>query len=241
MPRSLTMSTIVTRCQRRADKENDGSIDSSVGGEWYALISAQYAELYSLVVETGCRNFETTQQYTSTGAQTLNEPTDHFMTVGIDRILNATTGERYELGELMASERQRFAGTTGDAQCYTHVDTKYYLYPTPPAGQLYELLYVAQPPDLTTYNGGQTVDVVNPAGEEFLIWGVVVKALAKSESDVTLAIAERERHREQLVEWATLRALNQPRRRVVTDAVGDMMIDRYGMLDAFDPGGWWNR
>lgn len=213
MPRRFALSTLVTRCQQRCDLENENHIAPA---EWKALVSEQYGELYSIVAESGLRYFETIDTISTTGAASYAEPADHLGTVLVARVLDSA-GRRFDLDEIMAQERSGWSGMTGDAACYALVDDQIYLYPTPPAGQTYEVLYIPQPPDLSSFLDADVIDVVNPDGEAFLIWGVAVKGRAKSESDVQLAMAEREAARVRLIEWSTLRAFNQPRRRIVRD------------------------
>lgn len=229
MPRRIEMGTVVERCQRRADLENDGHISD---GEWLALISEQYGELFALVAETGLRYFEYTSILTTTGASYVSEPSDHLATVRIDYLVNGTvTGERRQLDEIMPQEQARWSGVTGsEARAYALVDDRIYLYPTPLTGQSYEILYIPQPPDTSSFASDDCLDVVTPDGESFLIWGVTVKALAKSESDVRLAIAEREASRERLTAWATMRAFSQPRRLVSGSFDGPM--------SGYDPADW---
>jgi hypothetical protein len=188
------------------------------------------------VVETGMRYFDASQTFTTTGSSNaLAQPSDHYETIGLDHILNTSTGQRRALFELMAQDRARWSGNTGDALAYELVTSSFLLYPTPPSGQTYELRYVPQAPDLTTKIASDTVDLINPAGEAFVIWGVAIKAGYKSESDLQVAIGERDRYQAQLVAWATQRALNEPRRRVVRDNAP------YELGEYDDPAGWWNR
>ncbi len=234
MPRTFPMSTLVRRCQQRADREGDGHInDTAVTSEWRSLISEQFGELYLIVADSGLRYFETTDTITATGAAYYAEPADHLGTVLMTRVLDAS-GARYDLEEVMVPEQSHWSGMTGDALEFTLIDDRIYLFPTPGSGT-YELRYIQQPPDLTTYADGDLVDVVSPAGEAFLIWGVAVKALSKSESDVSLAIAERDRFGAMLAEWASLRAYNGSRRRVVVRS----NTDYADPLN--DPGGYWIR
>jgi hypothetical protein len=228
------MSVLRTRCQQRVDKEVDGQIASPL--EWNTIISEVYGDLWTAVVGTGMRYFERSQQFIATGAKSYPEPVDHYETVNVAYIYDTTNGYRRDLDELMEQERSRYMGlTTSEAYKYALIDDQLYLFPNPPSGT-YEMLYVAQPPDLSAYTDTQLVDVVAPAGEEFLIWGAAVRANAKSESDVTLALQERDGARAKLVEEAVLRALNAPRRRVVRDAYDD---SPYGGI--YDPADWWNR
>lgn len=228
MPRRFALSVLVTRCKQRADLENSTHITDA---EWNVLISEQYGDLFSVVASSGLRYFESRTTLTTTGIAYVAEPTDHYATVRLDWLVNGTTtGERRELDELMSPEEPDWAGRSGsNARAFALSDDRIYLYPTPPTGQLYELTYVPQPP---TYDGDtlgtELLDLVTPDGEAFLIYGVMVKALAKSESDVRLAMAEREAARGRLLEWATLRAFNQPRRRIVSDFDGQ----------PYDPADW---
>lgn len=229
MPRRYEMGDLVTRCQRRADLEGDDHIDSD---EWKALISEQYGDLFSVVADSGLRYWEYAEQLTTTGASYVDEPDDHFATVRVDYLADGTTtGRRRTLDELMPQEESAWAGhSSGEARAFALVDDRIYLFPTPPAGQVYEIVYIPQPPDLATYADDDIVDVVTPDGEAFLVWGVAVKALNKSESDVRLAIAEREAARERLLEWAAQRAFTQPRRLVAGDFDGPN--------SGYDPSDW---
>lgn len=211
MPRRYILSDLRTRCQRRADLENSEHISTA---EWNALISEVYGEAYEIVAGTSLRYFETTSSITATGADSYDEPATHGKTVGLDRVNSDDT--RFSLIPLMPGDRSKFAGQTGDALEYAIVDDQIFLYPNPTSGS-YELLYIPQPPDLTTFADDDYIDVVCIYGEAFLIWGTVVKALAKSESDVRLAMAERDRAAQKLMEWAAERDANEPRRRVVDD------------------------
>lgn len=235
MPRSFALSVLVTRCQQRSDLENSTHITTA---EWNVLISEQYGDLFSVVASSGLRYFESRTTLTTTGAATVSVPTAHYATIRLDWLVNGTTtGERRELEELMSPEEPGWSGRTGsNARAFAISDALVYLYPTPPSGQAYELTYIPQP---TTYDvastGAELLDLVTPDGEAFLIYGVMVKALAKSETDVRLAMAEREAARARLLEWATLRAFTQPRRRIVSD------FDGGNGGGGWDPGNWINR
>jgi hypothetical protein len=84
------------------------------------------------------------------------------------------------------------------------------------------------------------LDVVTPDGENFLTWGVTVLALAKEESDTRDAKSERERAIGRVVEMATLRAMNEPRRPMVGtgyEGLGDELEGHY--LDRGAYPFWW--
>lgn len=209
MAKLLQMGDLVTRCQRRCDKEFDGSISPA---EWYSLVSEQYGELWTEVAGTGCRYFETKFTIVANGASSYQEPQDVLATVGVDFV--DATGKRRSLIERMAQERQQYQTVVGDAREYALVDDRLYLFPSPASGS-YEWMYIPQPTDLTTYIATDVVDLVNPHGLTFVLWGVAAKALAKAEKMTDGAIAERDAARERLVDWANKRSMYSAKRRIV--------------------------
>jgi hypothetical protein len=213
MPRTFTLGALVTRVKQRCDAEGQDFISDT---EWKGLISTSYAELYSLVAETGLRYFEATEVITTTGVESYTEPAAMLSTVGVDYIVSLQ-GERRALYELMPQERNRFRGLSGTAVAYELIDDQLYLHPKPPTGQTYHWHYIPQPADLSSSLDAVTVDVVTPDGEAFLVWAVAVQAKEKEGVDASLAIAERERARERVVQWATLRSLHGARRKVPDD------------------------
>jgi hypothetical protein len=202
--------------------------------EWKGHLSSAYGELYSEIVATGLRHFEEEDTITTDGGSSYPLPRNFLSTIGVDYQVT-TAGQRAEIPELMAQERNMFAGVTGasSARGYSLVGAgprPLELYPAPPTGQTYYHLYVPQPRDLVDMADNTDIDVVTPDGEEFLLWSVAAIALAKEQSDNSVQKEERERTRARVVEWATLRALNQPRRRVVAEE-----------LWAYQDGDWWRR
>lgn len=215
MPHLRTMGTLVTRCKQRCDLERAGHITP---GEWKALVSEAYGcDVYAVVCDAGLQYFEYTFDINADGSSSYDEPEDHLSTIVLDRVYS--DGRRRQVREIMAQERARWAGRSagGDAVVFAHVDDLIYFYPTPPSGQTYELLYIPQPPDLSDYGDAEVIDLVTSDGEAALIWSVAVKALSKSESDVRLAMAERDAARQRLLEWAVAKSLLQPRRRQIDE------------------------
>jgi hypothetical protein len=213
MPRRLAMSTLVTRCQQRADKVGN---DFILAAEWRSMISEVYgADVFSVVAATGGRYFETTATLTTTGAAYVDEPADHLTTVRVAYV--DATGLHHELAELTVAEEGRLLGRAAGAWAthYTVVDDRLYLFPTPPTGQTYEVRYTPQATDLSDYADGDLVDLVTPDGEACLYWGVAVLARSKASQDVTLHVRKHDEHRMRLMEWAAERSMTEPRRRDV--------------------------
>jgi hypothetical protein len=228
------MATLVDRCRKRCDKNGDESLSDS---DLKTLISEVYGELYSTVAETGHRYFETSSTITTTGAASYSEPSDHLGTVRVERVTNTTTGETSPLREVGPQEQCYWNGSTGTARVFALVDDQLYLYPKPASGETYHILYIPQPPDLSTYADADVVDVVSPAGESFLIWGVAAIAKGQTEGDVNLALQQKEKARELVLEWAVLRSFQVGIPREIANA--DEWSDYVG-ADR-DPAGWWNR
>jgi hypothetical protein len=180
------MSDLLLRCKRRADMENDDSIDDD---EWKSYIEEVYAELWAEVSRSGQRYFETSTTVTATGAASYSEPTGHFSTVRIVRVLD--DGTEVQLRELQPGEEASWRGSTGDASVFTHVDDQLFLYPNPSSGT-YKWYYRYQPTNLSTYADGQYVDVVVGAGLAFLVWGTAAIALGKGEKDVRFALSQKD-------------------------------------------------
>lgn len=229
----MLMSDLVTRSQRRADMEVNSSIQIP---EWKALISEQYGQMYSMVVKAGMRYFESTATITANGAATYPLPSDHDESIGIDRQLDSS-GRKVQLQEFMVQERNVWSGQTGDAVAYSIVAQTIVFFPRPITGT-YTHVYVAQSPDISSLGDTSTVDVVTADGEAFLIWGVAVKALSKTESDTRVAMQERDEAGARFMEDVTLRALINPRRRIVQSSPGDYYGSDY--MNGID-GNWWPR
>lgn len=229
--RLLMMSDLVLRCQRKANMEGESFIATP---EWKSLISEQYGHVYSTVVKQGMRHFESTQTITANGAASYALPSDHDQTIGIDRTVDSS-GRKVDLGELMIQERNAWSGQTGDAVAYSVVGQTIVLFPRPLTGT-YTHTYVPQSPDISALSDSATVDVVTADGEAFLINGVAVKAKMKRDEDPSYWVRERDAAEERFVEDVMLRALVNPRRRVVMSSPADAWGDDWGLRD--DPGSW---
>lgn len=239
MSRVFTLGTLVTRCLRRANKQGDGQFSGVSDAK--SLISEIYGEMYTTVAEAGLRHFEKKATITTDGtdgsATWAIPPSDLLATIGVDQILDLSTGRRRELYPYMVQERELWSGmTSGNARVYAWVDQLLSLQPRPPTGQTYELLYIPQPADLSTSADNVTVDVICPAGEKFLVWGVAALLHGEGETDAELAVMQQGKAKDELFDWASMRLFNDPPRRIVR-------FDEQVMFrrDFWDDGGWWNR
>lgn len=231
MSRLVTFGALKSSAIRRANKQGDSDVAANVAD----VVAELYTELYECVVDAGERYFETKQTIATDGSASYTEPSDILSIIGVDRILDTTTGRRRSLMPFMVQERDLWAGKTGYGRVYGLVDDQLYIYPQPTSGQTYELLYVPQAPDLATYADTDNVDVVCGAGLRFMRWGIASVLHGEGETDVQLALRERDRALSALADWARERYLNESPRMIVR--YDDVRDDRAFWDDA----GWWNR
>lgn len=227
MALSVTLGTLITRCQQRANAVGSDQIETS---EWKEMVSELYGELHGAVSETGARYFESEA---TLNLANLALPSDHLSTVGVDYVYDSS-GRRFELAELMVQERNVLAGLTGQAYAWSLVAGSIVLRPTPTTGT-YKHIYLPQPTDYSTASTSTSIDLINTHGMRFVTWGVAAIALHRSESNQQAAMLARDQAKELLVTWAVNRALNMPRRRVITD------YDFSNGGDWWNPSAWWNR
>ncbi len=225
MARSFTVAQLISRGTKRADAEGDDHISST---EWKENLSTVYAELYSIIVDSGARYYETEATIAADGSASYALPAAHLSTIAID---GEVGNRRYALREAMMQERNRHTGNTGRAQEFSLVGANIELYPIPSSGSYYHT-YIPQPTDLSAANDGDSIDVVTPDGEAFITWSLSVLAKAKNEEDPRLDIAEREAARARVREWAMNRSFMNPRRTMLGDEDG-------GFYGRRDPDGWW--
>jgi hypothetical protein len=199
MPRRKALSYWRARIRKLADAENSLHVADA---EIVEGMDEVYGDLYHIAVDGAGEYFETSHTITATGAASYDEPDDHLSTVGLERV--DSNGTRTPLRRLEPQQRHRFGTSTGTAVCYSLVDDKIYLYPRPSSGT-YELLYIPQPPDLTSYVDADLLDVVCIYGAQFLVYGVAALVLAKSESQQTSWLARQQRAEQKLIEWAAAR------------------------------------
>lgn len=226
MARRFRVDDLLGRVRQVADCEGDDHITDTF---LKTQLSTIYGQAWGVVVETGLRYFETRTSLISDGSNVLSEPANIFCHVGLDYI-EAGTSRRRPVTEMMAQERTWvdqpwITGTF--ARFFETVDDQILLYPTPPTGQTYQLLYIPQAPDLTSADDAELVDVVTPDGEAFITYGIAALVLARKDQEASLMQQEREAAKKRLSEWAGMRAFHQPRRQVVEDDWED-----------WNPGGW---
>lgn len=200
--RNVSVITLIGRAQRRADRESDASITAS---EWKEILSGVVGEMHGVVNDAG---FLYVASEATINLTTFALPTDHLATWSVE--YEDSAGNRRTLTELQPSDRARFRGKRGEAYFYIVVGQVVEMYPTPTSGT-YKMVYIPQSADLSAASDSAQVDVVNPDGEDFVLWGMAVKARSKSTDEVAVAMGEREVARGRLFAWAVQRSFSTPR------------------------------
>jgi hypothetical protein len=203
MARNFQLLELEELCKQQCDEEGQDSISPA---EWRRYVSSVYAQLYKKFAFSGLRYFEDTLALT---AQSTPLPDDHLSTLGIDWIIDATTDRRKPLREISYQQRWRYIGRGASRSLvYEHAGANLVLHPPPQADQDYELLYIPQPPILTSAGDETVIDVITPDGEDFVIWNVVVAAKEKLDRDTKAAERQAARAEERIDEDVRQRSLH---------------------------------
>lgn len=229
MARTVTLGTLVTRCQRRADLQNQDSPSTS---DWKGEIHLAYAELYGELAKPGVGFFDTEEVIMTNGTDVYALPSDHLVTIGVDRVVDAA-GRRTQLVELEVQERNWSTGLVGagEAKAFRLSGSNLIFHPNPLSGQEYRHVYVPQPTDLSAATDGTTIEMATLDGENFLIWSVVAVVKDTIGLDSRVAREEREACRERVQHWVAQRVFTSGRRRIVMD-------DFETLSDGYMPGDW---
>ena len=221
MARTFTLIQIRTRARERADMVNSSFItDSELNG----YISASYAELYDILVQSGLLYFTpTAQTITGNGSETYAVPSGYYGTVRVDRQEGSNF---YPLQEYMITERHVHENGGGsEARVYSAQGSNISLLPAPSSGT-YRHIYIPAPVDLTASADSTTIDGVS-GWEEYIVVDAARKMLQKEESSTTGVERDLLRLKERIEEMAQNRAWSTPRR------VVDVRSDKS------DSANWW--
>lgn len=201
MPHTLTIQSILDRCKRRADKVgNDQHISEE---EWLALIGEAVGRLYELAAMSGLVVRVAEEIVTAVSGTSLYAlPADHYETISLEYQESATRW--LCLGVFAAQERLGAEMEQADrSTMFALSNDSLELLPAPRAGQQYRHRYKRQPPDVTTMELTDTVDLFCPAGERDVIWYVAATAKDIAETDIMHARAERDRCDREFSTWAS--------------------------------------
>jgi hypothetical protein len=223
MARTFTVAQLTARAKQRADMENDDSISTA---EWQSLLSSAYGELYATIVKSGWRYYETEASLTTTSTAL---PAGFLKALSVDYVVNSTTDERRPLRHLDIQERNLYRGMGAQQSLGWCLEgANIVLYPSLVSGQTYKFKYIPQPTDLTSALTSDSVDVVTPDGENFVVWAAALMAYAKDDDDRRFfAKDERDRAKANVMEDAAERAFLDPHRVHTDDEDGGYLPGDY--------------
>lgn len=231
MAMSLTLGTLVSRAQQRAEREGDGQLDPT---EYKDLISEKYGEMHALVSEKDPTYFAT-EVTIDLGSLAL--PTNYLSTLGVTYVFDTVGDRRRPLdGPVSPQQRDGLVGlsTGGPALFYALDPAVIALFPAVTSGT-YKHRYLPQPTDYSGSADSTAIDVINVYGRQFILWGVAAVARAKGGEDPTFAERQEAKALTQLEYWACQRALTHaPHRSIAVTAQGPYTS---GPLDSR----WWPR
>ena len=227
MPRNFELIDLITKGRRRCDQENRDLLSAE---EWKEEASTIYSEFNSIIIDSGMRMFEKVDTLTTiAGTGVYQVPSDFLAMVGVD--YNYTDGQRIELVPMLAQERNTFTSTSSSAYAvaYELIGQNITLWPAPTPGQIYHVVYVPQPLDVSTAPDNQIVDVIIPAGEAYLTWSLALVGGIKEESEMVPFFERKIKQYKAFVEnWAMQRELYTPKRRYTHGDGSRQTFDGYG-------------
>lgn len=188
---AVSLSTLRTRCQGRADIPDDGSVSDA---EWLEFINSAYFELYDLLVT----RFEDYFESTSTSNTTVVDQEDYSLPSDFYKLLEVEVQDDQQADQWVSLQRLR----PSDRNLLRNLDTyASYDYPTlrwyalkgtnlrilpPPAvaGRTIRIRYV---PTLTPLaaDGDTVVSGLLDQWAEFIVVRAVIHARNKTEEDVS--------------------------------------------------------
>lgn len=185
--RTYTIAQLITRIRAVADI--NGTDVFVTDAELQVQMDEGYSELVDILARASIHQFETSYSFTTTGAtDTYAIPSDHYKSLAVD--YKYATDRYVKVDPLMFEERNNFMlGINGSARGWRLVGENIVLYPKPPSGQVYRLIYIPAPANISTSSTSTTIDGI--AGwEEYIVQYVVRFVKTKQEDDAGVAKAQ---------------------------------------------------
>lgn len=219
MARNFTIAELLTKGRRACNQVNSSALSDA---EWQDELSTIYSDFQAAIIDGGAREFESSGTISTDGSQDYALPADFMTEIGVDYEAGSN-GERQELKPFSVHDRNRTSGQAGRARYYAIIGGNVRLYPTPPSGETYYLIYVPQATDISESATSTNIDVIVPAGEKFFKYSLAAIGAAKEGDMERLDYFEAKAAdaKRKLIEWSFKRSLTQPRRKYVAGEPGD--------------------
>ncbi len=209
---SVTLATLRTRAQRRADRENSSFVATA---EWTDLINEAGAELHDLVVLSFEDYLLTTESISIVaGTQSYALPSAFYKERGVDY---TSGGSTYTVRPFLFRERNYYGGLGGLVTDdianlrYQILGSNIRFVPSPSSSGTVTLWYIPQYTLLSA--DADTLSTAYANGwEAFIVLGAAIKALKKEEADTSSLEMERQDLRSRIEAALKGRASGEPLR-----------------------------
>lgn len=223
MPRTLTGQDLIDRVRALGDFESDPHKDDA---KIMMFLSDGYAEMYDILVSSGLMYFRTKKIYTSDGGQSYSLPDDFFGTVRVD--YQYTADVVWPLREISPRELHKVTRTGQRAFMYEAVNNNLILYPTPPAGQQYNLYYIPAPVVINSTT--QVIDGFS-GWEIYAVTYAVMQLKTRSDEDMEVHQKRLDKIAKRIADAAQNRTMGSATSLVQDDGLFDWEFER-------DPANW---
>lgn len=241
-PGQTTVGNLILEAQQRTDRVNSDNITTQ---EWTSMINQSFKELYDIIIQKFGDDYfiAVPYTYTTTGqidpvyqAQVFPLPKDFYKLMRCEVALNPSDPNSWiTLREFQAIQANlynypniyTFYGITNLR--YRLWGTNLQIVPIASAGQTIRIWYSPRPNQLI--NSTDTVDAIS-GWEEYIIADVCIKALAKTEEDVSVFAIQKAALLQRIIEAAENRNVGEPER------VSDARIRNFAWADGDDNYGW---
>lgn len=242
-PGQTTVGNLILECQQRTDRVNSDNITTQ---EWTSMINQSYKELYDIIIQKFGNDYYIAVPYTYTltgqidpvyQAQVYPLPTDFYKLMRCEVALNPSDSNSWvTLREFQAIQANlwnypnvyTFYGITNLR--YRLWGTNLQIVPIGSAGQTLRIWYSPRPNQLI--NLTDTLDAIS-GWEEYIVADVCIKALAKTEEDVTIFAVQKAALLQRIIEAAENRNVGEPER------VSDSRMRNFAWGDGGDGGYGW--
>lgn len=217
---TITLAEIRLQCRQRADMEKSQFVKDS---EITSYVNNSAAELYDILCEAYGSEYyvQSVNAFTEPNVESYDLPADFYEIKGVDIKLSGQ--DWFNCQRFNFNERNRYQQWTWDGITeirYRIVGDKLMFNPIPDSATEYRVWYVPVSPRMV--NDTDTLKDLN-AYSEYIITDVVIKMLAKEESDVSVFMAQKQA----LLKRITDKAQNRDAAQAPTIADKDSEMQNY--------------
>jgi hypothetical protein len=196
MARTVTLASLRSQAQQRADMENT---DFLTDAEWNVNINNSATELYDLLTTVFEDYYFQTSSITTTGTDSYPLPASFYKLLGVDQVFSS--GQSGTVKPFQFGERNSYRAYSG-------------------TGEVLTLSFIPIMPALS--GDSDTFDGIN-GWEEYIVIDAAIKALLKEESDISALMAQKAAITKRINECAPNRDAGMPDR--VTDVYAVQPFD----------------